>query len=775
MRNGQVPAHVEVPTVSRVRSVSLAPLKVGLPPERRALAEDLRRVFLTLGVSVRRYAARRHHDASSVTRYLSGDRVPPWHFVAGVIADVQEARIPLTPEAETALRDLHRAALKTNRRSSEVQVLQDRLAEADEETRRITTRQRALEEALQDREVRLAEVRSRCRHLETRIEEQRLDHRAELAVWHGEYARLEEECGDLQEQVIYLQEALTVTRAELIAAEDRCHRLETQLEITQEADRDQSADGVPPSLMLILEEADRTSSVPDLVRTVGDLELRTRQATASELVRSASQSRTVEEVAGLLAALRQAGFDAHAQTALPAMVMVRSIDDTSALARELFRAGLEEYVLTLVQASVKFHQPEDVAAFALALDRAGLPRFAESLLGAVAVVRPVADMVSVAASLVDGELDSAVGAAMATAAVQRSVTDLVALSIALREACLIRCAEAVRLAVAAERSASDVAEFIRSLSRHGLTEDAEAVFDRTQDRTVSHLMPLIHALWDDRAWTVLHRAAESRSGHDIALLISDLYMVGRHQHAAELLVMTLRRRPAELVQELVGVLVGLTVGSEAVLRAAARTLPPATAAALLVCLERIGLLEQAATIFQSMVHNELAGHAGLFLSTLAQAGSHYGSHEALEQHARTMSVPTLAPLLLALESASLTEHLDAVILASCSDCPFLDVAMLLKRLDFLDSAHDQRIRSVVQRILEHTVHTRSPGNQAALVGALEGLGLHTCAADLTAKATRAHGRRFTEELKQDQNKHEQRFLSRAFWTSERSHGHGEHA
>ncbi|MEU5163920.1 hypothetical protein AB0G74_30490 [Streptomyces sp. NPDC020875] len=35
------------------RPVRLAPLKSDLSPERRALAEDLRRVFCTLGISVR--------------------------------------------------------------------------------------------------------------------------------------------------------------------------------------------------------------------------------------------------------------------------------------------------------------------------------------------------------------------------------------------------------------------------------------------------------------------------------------------------------------------------------------------------------------------------------------------------------------------------------------------------------------------------------------------------------------------------------------------------
>ncbi len=123
----------------RRKSSQLAELKADLLPEKRALAEDLRALFGALGLSVR-YALRRHLDASSVTRYLNGERVPQWKFVAELIGDVREVAAPLTPEAEKALRDTHRAALRTNRRDSEIQNLQDRLASVDEETRRIKAR-----------------------------------------------------------------------------------------------------------------------------------------------------------------------------------------------------------------------------------------------------------------------------------------------------------------------------------------------------------------------------------------------------------------------------------------------------------------------------------------------------------------------------------------------------------------------------------------------------------------------------------------------------------
>lgn len=762
MRDAQAPARSEEAAADPLPSVRLGPLRDDLSPQKRALAEDLRRIFLTLGISVRRYAVRRHLDASTVTRYLSGGRVPPWDFVEHLVADVQEAQKPLTAEAEAGLRELHRAALKSNRNNSETQELQDRLAEADHEVRRITTRERALAEILVDREGRLARVRGWCRNLEAQMEEQLLARQAEVALWGGEYTRLEEECGDLQEQVIYLQEALAVTRAELIAAEDRCHRLENRLDTLQDLGAHDAGNDETPSIVAMLEEADRRSSVPELVRTVGDLEQRTRRAIASELVRSASQSRTVEEVAGLLSGLQQAGFDAHARTALPPMVMVRSVDDTSALARELIREGLEEYVLVLVQASVKFHEPADIAAFSRALHQAGLATYAEGLLAAVAVVRPVADVVSTAAMLASGELEGALVTALSAAGAQRGVADLVTLSIALREACLPGFADVVQLAAAAQQSAADVAEFIHSLSRHGLVQDAETVFDNTQSRNVGHLLPLVLALRDDRVWSVLSRAAASRWSDEIAVLISELYMTGRHQLSTKLLLQTIADRPDPQVRELARALDNMAPGSEAVLQAAVRALSADDAALLLIRMDAFGLPDQAETVFRCAVHDELAGHAGQFLTALAREESRYGDQYELCQHAMKMTPSALAPLLLAIESASLTGHLDAVIRMYCTNCPVLDVVLLTKRLA-AEKVLVMRANSVFERILGHMVRMRSVADLSGLVGAFQSAGLDIYAKRLVELALKTHGRRFRETLATEQTKHEQKVMSRAFW------------
>ncbi|MET8137997.1 ATP/GTP-binding protein [Streptomyces sp. NPDC005251] len=747
MHNGQVPKQAQPAVTSMVRpQVRLADLKDDLAPEKRALAEDLRQVFLALGIGVRRYAARRFLDAGTVTRYLNGQRVPPWDFVAGVIADVQDAQRPLTPEAEEALRDLHRQALKSHQPSSKAQALQDKLAEADDETRRITTRQRALEEALRDRESRLEHVRGRVRNLETNLEGQQLTHRTELEVWQGEYTRLQEECGDLQEQVIYLQESLAVARAELIAAEDRCHRLGIQLDTVQELGSDGDEDNDSPSIMAMLEEADRRSSVPELVRAVSDLELRTRQAMASELVRAASQSRTIEEVVGLLSALRQAGFDAHAQTALPAMVMVRSIDDTSALARELTREGLEEYVLILVQASVKFHQPENMAALAIALHRCGLPQHAESLLQAAAVVRPLHDLVFVALTLTDTELDTTVATAMATAAAQRPLADLVTLSITLRQACLGRYADVLQTEAASIRSAADVAELIRSLTDHGLQTDAETVFAHTQQRSVGHLIPLLHVLRDGRAWTVLAQAADNRPTDDIAVLIDELYMSGRHQLATDLLMLIMDRRQPTQIRQLMEALDLLAPGSEAIMAAAARTLAPERAATLLTYLELCGLPDHATVVFRCMVYDDLVGHAGLFLQSLRTSGSRYALLDVLRQHAEGMGVETAARLMLALESATLTVHLDALIQDRCLNCPVLDIVLLVSRI-MAAGGPAPRSEHVVQRIIDRVVDKRPVSEQAELLSALHAAGLTTHAENLSAQALETHGRHFKAELR----------------------------
>ncbi|MEU3873910.1 MULTISPECIES: hypothetical protein [Streptomyces] len=181
-----------------------------LGPEVRALAQALRDLFAGLGVSTRRYAARRSYDSSTVSRYLSGQRLPRWEFVLNLLHDVAEKRgtVP-TPETMEMLRGLHNAALAAGKSPGHrVQLLQQRLAAADQEALRAAQRERWLEDTLRDREHRIRDLQ-----LQLQLGAGPLD---------GEAARLREEIRQLQEE---LAEARELHRR----AEERCAWLEGQL------------------------------------------------------------------------------------------------------------------------------------------------------------------------------------------------------------------------------------------------------------------------------------------------------------------------------------------------------------------------------------------------------------------------------------------------------------------------------------------------------------------------------------------------------------------
>ncbi|MFF1959854.1 hypothetical protein ACFVWX_23090 [Streptomyces sp. NPDC058220] len=742
----------------------LAALKKDLPPEKRAFAEDLRKVFLVLEVSVRRYAARRIMDASTVTRYLSGDRVPPWDFVAAVIADAREGGVALTFETEAALRDLHRAAQKSNRRDSEKQALQDQLAEVDEESRRIRARQRALEEALLDRQKRLAEAQSRCHSLVLELEGQWLTHRAEVDLWQGEYDELRSECEDLQEQVVFLQEALAVARAEQVAAEDQCVRLEAQLEQLQELRGD---DQSRLSLMAALDATDRTASVPELIAVVSDLESRTQRAMASELVTSVSRSREVREVAALLSALHGAGLHAHAESALPAMVMMRPVEDTAAMALELRAVGLEEYVVMVLRASIELHTPHDLAALVSCLHGAGQHEYAKSLVGAACVARPVVEVAAVLSRLRDQGLDSLLSAALDAMAGQRAVGDIVALSQAMHDVGWHHLPGVLASSVAGRRPATDVAELIEELARCGLEREADVVFLSTQSRRVEHLIALVSALQSTNkhaaAASVLFRAITTRPLADITALITDLHATGRHQQASDALITALRTVDTGDLTDQLGSLDKTYPGSHTLLEGATRQASPEEAAGMFLALEASALPHHADIVFECTLRERPTGHAGIFLNLLRGSQSHYTSILALRERARAdQATAVTASLILALTSGELLFELDAV-LDSAIENEAADIAMLLRQLRKLDNPKMPLVGAIARRMLNGTLRVRTVSEHVSLVMALETAELTEHSSDLVAAATALYARQFTDALKKERTKHEQKILSRAFW------------
>ncbi|KWT56503.1 hypothetical protein ADL21_39370 [Streptomyces albus subsp. albus] len=146
------------PAAERVGDLKPVPRHVA--PQCRELALALRGVFAGLRLSVRRYALRRHHDPGTVSRYLNGTAVAPAEFVERLLEDAAQALgRPVSAEVTARVTALQREALRaTNKLGWELQLLRDRLAEADRRQRAAETNVEALTEALHARKRRIAEL-----------------------------------------------------------------------------------------------------------------------------------------------------------------------------------------------------------------------------------------------------------------------------------------------------------------------------------------------------------------------------------------------------------------------------------------------------------------------------------------------------------------------------------------------------------------------------------------------------------------------------------------
>lgn len=226
---------------------ALQPLGADIPSECAELANALREVFSGLGLSVRRYAARTHRNPGAVSRYLNGTRVPPWDFVTELLAEItKKMAAPLRPEVIQHVKTAHRHALQiSNKKLHEVQVLQDRLEDADLLVQQAAVRERVLMEGLQAREDRIARLEYR--------------HAALLANWGAEnsekgtreveqssdsdireLANLKKEVEELKSQLEEAKEASAQAEAKCATLEERLAEAEERAQAGQEA-RDANA------------------------------------------------------------------------------------------------------------------------------------------------------------------------------------------------------------------------------------------------------------------------------------------------------------------------------------------------------------------------------------------------------------------------------------------------------------------------------------------------------------------------------------------------------
>lgn len=212
----------------------LKPMDDETAPEVAALAGALRDLFADLGVSIRRYAARRSYDSATVSRYLGGRRVPPWEFVLHLLHDVAERRgaVP-TQDALELFKGLYNSALESGRSPvHRARLLERKLADADREAQRAATRERWLEDTLHDREQRLRDLQIRFRELQAAsFAPSDTPDPADPAASSDESTRLRAEIHELEEE-------LTRVRALHQRAEERCEQLERQLAEAEGEDED---------------------------------------------------------------------------------------------------------------------------------------------------------------------------------------------------------------------------------------------------------------------------------------------------------------------------------------------------------------------------------------------------------------------------------------------------------------------------------------------------------------------------------------------------------
>ncbi|WFB06370.1 response regulator [Streptomyces sp. LX-29] len=254
----------------------LRPLAEDLTQESRALAQALRELFDGLGVSVRRYAARRSRDPGTFSRYLSGSRVPPWEAVMDLFTDLAEHRgTAATPEAIELVRALHRAAVTTSTSPKHaVEVLEQQLADADRVSRRSTARGDVLGDALLDRKHRIADLEVRLSQLEAAWNAER--ERADLlASGRPDVSELLRERDTLQDEVARLSAELLAAHKQRDEAEARCELLERQLETIEKVQQTAVLSGgaarAPqrmPRILIVDDQADNLLAMTAVLSTL---------------------------------------------------------------------------------------------------------------------------------------------------------------------------------------------------------------------------------------------------------------------------------------------------------------------------------------------------------------------------------------------------------------------------------------------------------------------------------------------------------------------------
>jgi hypothetical protein len=214
--------------ISCLSASVLKPLDPDLRPEVRVWVDELRAVWQATGLSMGQFAVLHPFDKGTISRYLSGHRVPgERHFLDTLLTTLEAYGRPVTPTVREYLTGLQMCALEAaHPHEYRVRLVKDELEVALTGKLEAERYARALEEQLagRSREIQeLTEDRNRLR-----------------ATLDAEYARLIVEIEDLSKD-------LALARSRSVRADQRCAELEAVLDLIDRAYSDPNRDGEVPA------------------------------------------------------------------------------------------------------------------------------------------------------------------------------------------------------------------------------------------------------------------------------------------------------------------------------------------------------------------------------------------------------------------------------------------------------------------------------------------------------------------------------------------------
>ncbi|OXY95587.1 hypothetical protein BEK98_15695 [Streptomyces diastatochromogenes] len=213
------------------------PLSGELRPEVRDLAEALRRLLKGSGKSQRQFAVYHHIGVSTVSRYLSGERIPDKHFLDGLMKSACKAHgTEVSAALQGRMYRLHRDALLADDPARyREQMASDRLEDAVLRAEEAQLEIRELRRAAEGQKQQLWALESQLRQLEAAEHHERGLLRADLERHRMRKEELEEACARLRDKVARLEKALEDAERERDVARTRCRELEAELAVAQEA------------------------------------------------------------------------------------------------------------------------------------------------------------------------------------------------------------------------------------------------------------------------------------------------------------------------------------------------------------------------------------------------------------------------------------------------------------------------------------------------------------------------------------------------------------